>query len=318
MIRVYVSCHNYESFIEDCLASVARQTEQAFACTVVDDGSTDGSYDRAVAAVTGDGRFRIVRQENAGQLSVFNRAAEEAAPDDLVFFLDADDVWADDHLAIAAAAMRGPLAACDFGFTEKRDAKEVAPFRCGVDPAGACHVLGTTSGVTRGFFAWIGNVTSTICLRGRLLSRILPYPYPSEWRVRADDCLVLGASIANAVKGHVDAVTVLYRVHGRNNLHGSDTRGIAESPAYRVAKERFVNWLADRESLDRVPSFRLVLTELSLAREWLPYTAADFRPEWALVMPWPMFKRVQVSLAIARARLDCRRLPLRGLRGVNP
>ena len=318
MIRVYISCHNYESFIEDCLASVARQTERNFACTVVDDGSSDGSYHRAVAAVAGDGRFRIVRQQNAGQLSIFNRAAEEVEPDDLVFFLDADDAWADDHLAIVTVAMRGPLAACDFVFTEKRDVRDAAPFRCGIDPADACHVLGTTSGVTRGFYAWIGNVTSTICLRGRLLRRILPYPFAAEWKVRADDCLVLGASIANAFKGHVDAVTVLYRVHGRNNLHGSDTRGIAESPAYRVGKERFVNWLSDRESLDRVPSFRLVLTELSLARDWLPYTAADFCPEWALVMPWPMFKRVQVCLAIAWARFACRRLPPRGLRGMNP
>lgn len=315
MLKVYVSCHNYEAFIGDCLASVARQTEAAFSCTVVDDGSTDGSYDRALAAVAGDDRFRVVRQKNAGQLSVFNRAAEEAAPDDLVFFLDADDAWADDHLTIVTAAFRGPLAACDFVFTEKRNASHVAPFHCGVDPAGACHVLGTTSAVARGFYTWIGNVTSTVCLRGRLLRRILPYPYTTEWKIRADDCLVLGASIANAAKGHIDAATVLYRVHGDNNLHGSDTRGVAESPAYRVSKERFVNWLADRESLDRVPSFRTVLAELALARDWLPYSAAGISPTWALVMPWPGFKRVRVSLAILKAQFACRHLPLRGLRG---
>jgi glycosyltransferase involved in cell wall biosynthesis len=267
--------------------------------------------------VAGDQRFQVVQQNNAGQLSVFNWAAAEADPDDLVFFLDADDVWADDHLAIVSRALRGPLATCDFVFTEKWDTSCVEPFSCGVDPAKACHVLGTTSGVTRGFFAWIGNVTSTLCLRGSLLRRILPYPYAVEWKIRADDCLVLGASIANAVKGHIDAVTVLYRVHGGNNLHGSDTSGRAESPAYRVAKERFVNWLSDRESLDRAPSFRLVLSELALARDWLPYTAADFNPEWALVMPWSMFKRVQVSLAILRARWACRHRPLRGLRGTN-
>ncbi len=270
-----------------------------------------------MAVVDGDQRFQVVQQNNAGQLSIFNRAAVEADPDDLVFFLDADDVWADDHLAIVDSALRGSLAICDCVFTEKRDASHVEPFRCDVDPANACHVLGTTSGVTRGFFAWIGNVTSTLCLRGSLLRRILPYPYAVEWKIRADDCLVLGASITNAVKGHIDAVTVLYRVHGANNLHGSDTSGRTESPAYRVAKERFINWLADRESLDRVPSFQLVLTELSLARDWLPYTAADFSPEWALVMPWPMFKRLKVSLAILRAKWACRQFPLRGLRGTN-
>jgi len=317
MIRVYVSCHNYEAFIADCLASVARQTERDFLCTVVDDGSADGSLAAAQAAAAGDGRFRIIHQGNAGQLSVFNRAAEEAAPDDLVFFLDADDVWADDHLAIVSAAMQGPLAACDFVFTDKRDAEQVAPFRAGVMPAEACHVLGTTSGVARGFYTWIGNVTSTLCLRGRLLRRILPYPYPEEWRIRADDCLVLGSSVAGAIKGHVDVATVLYRTHGGNNLQGRDTRGTTESPAYRVAKERFVNWLCDRESLDRTPCFRLVLAELAAARDWLPSSAAGIFPESALVMRWPLVKRVQVCLAIVKARAACRGLPCHGLREVR-
>lgn len=316
MIRTYVSCHTYETFVADCLASVARQTERGFVCTMVDDGSTDGSFAAAHQAISDDSRFRILQQANAGQLSIFNRAAEESAPDDLVFFLDADDIWSDDHLEIVSAAMRGPLASCDFVFTEKRDAAFATPFQCGVAPPDAYHVLGTTSGVARGFYTWIGNVTSTLCLRGRLLRRILPYPYAEEWKIRADDCLVLGASVAGAVKGHIDAVTVLYRTHGGNNLQGRDTRGITETPAYRVAKERFVNWLCDRESLDRTPCFRLVLAELSRARDWLPSSAAGIFPESALVMRWPLVKRVQVCLAILRARAACRGLPCHGLRGV--
>lgn len=315
MLRIYISCHNYEAFIGECLSSVARQTVRDFQCTVVDDGSTDFSHQRALEAVGGDIRFEDVRQANAGQLSVFNKAAEECDPEDLVFFLDADDIWADDHLEIVTAAIRGPLAGCDFVFTNKRDADRAEPFREGVKPDAHCHVLGNTSGVARGFFTWIGNVTSTLCLRGRLLKRILPYPYISEWKIRADDCLVLGASIANAAKGHINAASVIYRVHGQNNLHGSDTRGTKESPAYRVAKERFVNWLADRESLDRVPTFRLVLAELALARDWLPYTAAGISAQWALVMPWPLFKRMRVSLAILQARFKCRGLETQGLRG---
>ena len=314
MLRIYVSCHNYGLFIESCLASVARQSVRDFFCTVVDDGSTDESYLRACAAIATDSRFRVLRQSNNGQLSLFNRAAEEAEPDDLVFFLDADDIWADNHLAIVSAAMHGPLSGCDFVFTEKRDVPQTFQFHALVENDASVQVLGTTSGVTRGFYAWIGNVTSTICMRGRLLSRILPYPYMTEWMVRADDCLVLGASVVNAVKGHIEAVTVQYRVHGNNNFHGKCTK---ESQSYQVGRERFVNWLSDRESLNRIPSFQIVLAELRSARQWLPYTAADFSPKWALVMPWPMIKRIEVCLAIAHARFTCRRLPVRGLRGQN-
>jgi glycosyltransferase involved in cell wall biosynthesis len=314
MLRIYVSCYQYQDFIEDCLASVARQTLADFVCTVVDDGSKDSSYACANALVAGDSRFSLIRQENAGQLSIFNRAADEAAAADLVFFLDADDIWADDHLAIVSKAMAGPLALCDFVFTGKRQSAVAMPFQSGEIVPEQCHCLGTTSGMTRGFYTWIGDVTSTICLRGHLLKRVLPYPYSTEWKIRADDCLVLGASVVGAVKGHIDALTVLYRIHERNNLYGRDTRGHHETPAYRLAKERFIHWLCARESLDRTPCFRLVLAELACAHDWLPFTPAMIFPESALVMPWSFIKRLEVMVSMLRVRisysLSSRRGPL--------
>lgn len=314
MLRIYVSCFQYQDFINDCLSSVARQTQLDFLCTVVDDGSRDQSFACARAAVGHDPRFCLVRQDNAGQLSVFNRAAAEAADDDLVFFLDADDIWADDHLAIVSQGMASQLAHCDFVFTGKREAAVVRPFLCGAVTPDRFHCLGTTSGITRAFHTWIGDVTSTICLRGHLLKRILPYPYTSEWKIRADDCLVLGASVTAAEKGYIDAVTVLYRIHGKNNLYGLDTSGTHETPAYRVAKERYLHWLCARESLDRTPCFRLVLAELARAREWLPFTPSLIFPESALVMPWPLIKRLEVMVAMIRARLACRTGPAHGHR----
>jgi hypothetical protein len=303
MLRIYVSCYQYQDFIGDCLASVARQTQSDFLCTVVDDGSTDCSSASAKAVVGGDSRFSLTRQDNAGQLSVFNRAAAEAADDDLVFFLDADDLWSDDHLTIVSEAMGGCLAHCDFVFTGKRQATVALPFRCGDVVPEQCHCLGITSGMTRAFYTWIGDVTSTICLRGHLLKRLLPYPYSSEWKIRADDCLVLGASVVGAIKGCIDAPTVMYRVHDCNNLYGLDTRGHHETSAYRLAKERFVYWLCARESLDRIPCFRLVLSELARANDWLPFTPSGIFPESTLVMPWSFIKRLEVMAAMLRAQL---------------
>lgn len=307
MLRIYVSCHNYEAFLQECLSSVARQTAGDFVCTVVDDGSTDRSFELAAAFAAADSRFRALRQENAGQLSVFNRAAAEVADDDLVFFLDADDAWADDHLAIVAACLRGRLAGCELAFVDAHAAERFEPFRYGaLSPP--CQELGTTSGVVRGFSTWIGNVTSTVCIRGKLLKRILPYPYDFEWKIRADDCLLLGASVVGIVKGYIAASTVFYRTHGRNNFVGGDTSGRNELPSYRLAKERFVNWLCDRESLDRVPSFRLVLAELARSDAWLPHSPSGIFPESALVMPWPLVKRIEVFVAMLRARTRRRRL----------
>jgi hypothetical protein len=44
----------------------------------------------------------------------------------------------------------------------------------------------------------------------------MPIPFESEWRVRADDCLVWGASIAGAHKFYTNNATTRYRVHDNN------------------------------------------------------------------------------------------------------
>lgn len=57
-------------------------------------------------------------------------------------------------------------------------------------------------------------------MRRKLLARVLPIPAVDDWRVRADDCLVFGASLAGARKYYLAEPLVRYRLHGRNQFHG--------------------------------------------------------------------------------------------------
>ncbi len=306
MKTVVVSAFNYAGFLPACLDGVLAQTEKRFTCIVIDDGSSDGTATVAEAYARRDDRIRVISKPNEGQLSVFNLAADLCGDDDQVFFLDADDVWSPRYLEAVGAAWAGPLQRCDFVFSGCR--QDGPDFDHPAIGAGSPPVdLGLSSGVTRAFLCWIGNVTSTLAMHGRLLKRILPYPFFREWRVRADDLLIMGASIAGARKGFVGPDLVYYRQHEQNNFAGKPADNGAEH-ARILGLERYVTWLCAREFLQRIPSPLLVERELENFRAWHPHNLAPCRPRSALaIQQWPWWRRFTISNRIRRGLREAAR-----------
>jgi len=84
-LAVVISCYNYESFVERAIQSVLNQSRDDCEVVVVDDGSTDGSWE--VISRSGVTAFRI---ENSGaRLACLFGLDRTQAP--FVLFLDADD-----------------------------------------------------------------------------------------------------------------------------------------------------------------------------------------------------------------------------------
>jgi hypothetical protein len=84
------------------VASVLSQTMQDLELIVVDDGSTDGTAE-ALASV-GDSRLRYVWQEQAGVAAARNAAAAVSrAP--VLAFIDSDNRWLPDHLAVLMSVL---------------------------------------------------------------------------------------------------------------------------------------------------------------------------------------------------------------------
>ena len=99
-VSVIIPVHNTERYLGEAIESVLGQTQPPAELIVVDDGSTDGSA--AVAR-----RYEAVRyvyQENAGQPAALNNGVC-AASGDFLAFLDADDVWVPDKLAVQLGAL---------------------------------------------------------------------------------------------------------------------------------------------------------------------------------------------------------------------
>ncbi len=105
-ISVIIPAYKANLTIERALASVAKQTLKPKQVIVVDDGSEDGTYEKAEAfkkRLTGV-ELKIFSQRNLGAGAARNRAISEATGDWLAF-LDADDEWLPKKLAISMEAI---------------------------------------------------------------------------------------------------------------------------------------------------------------------------------------------------------------------
>lgn len=104
-VSVIVPVHDVAAHVGAAIASLQAQAFTGFEAIVIDDGSTDGSGDLAQAAIGGDPRFRLIRQDNRG-LSAARNAGLALARGAFVAFLDGDDRFAPQFLSQMLAALR--------------------------------------------------------------------------------------------------------------------------------------------------------------------------------------------------------------------
>ena len=104
------------AYLEDCIASLAAQTERDFEVIAVDDGSRDGTRARLDAWAREDARVRVVTQPPSGIVVALERARSLARGRWLAR-MDADDVARPGRLAAQRARMESDerLAACGCG-----------------------------------------------------------------------------------------------------------------------------------------------------------------------------------------------------------
>jgi|GEM_PF-561031 len=101
-ISILIVSYNYGRFLRQCIESVLGQTcSEELEIVLVDDGSSDETAEviRAFPMV------RYVFQPHSGVAAARNRALREASGD-FIAFLDADDIWKKDKLALQLQYLR--------------------------------------------------------------------------------------------------------------------------------------------------------------------------------------------------------------------
>ena len=94
LISVIIPTYNYGNYIEETILSVLNQTYKNVEILVIDDGSTDNTWE-IVSKFKNEINF--LRQENLGQSQARNHGFDKARGS-VYALLDADDYWEPEKL----------------------------------------------------------------------------------------------------------------------------------------------------------------------------------------------------------------------------
>jgi glycosyltransferase involved in cell wall biosynthesis len=95
LVSVIIPSYNGTQYLEQAVSSVTKQTHEKLECIIVDDGSTDHTYQLCQNLIKKDSRIKYVYQKNRGPASARNRGIKKSKGD-WIQLLDADD-WLNEN-----------------------------------------------------------------------------------------------------------------------------------------------------------------------------------------------------------------------------
>jgi len=99
LVSIIIPVYNSELYLEECLDSIVHQTYRTIEIILIDDGSTDSSYEIMKSYSRRDERIVILSQSNRG-VSAARNAGLKAAKGEYVLFVDSDDTIRNDTVEV--------------------------------------------------------------------------------------------------------------------------------------------------------------------------------------------------------------------------
>lgn len=94
--KIVVPFYNADAWIQKCIESIKRQNYDNFECYLVDDASTDNSYNCALNSTAGDSRFKVFSNSPKNKKYALGNIVHsinnaKCAEEDVIILLDGDD-----------------------------------------------------------------------------------------------------------------------------------------------------------------------------------------------------------------------------------
>lgn len=115
LISIITPNYNCERFIESTIKSVLAQTYVNWEMIIVDDCSTDNSYEIALNYAKQDSRIKVFRNEINSGAAISRNFALDNAKGNYIAFLDSDDLWEPNKMEFQLNFMKKNN--CDFSFS---------------------------------------------------------------------------------------------------------------------------------------------------------------------------------------------------------
>jgi glycosyltransferase involved in cell wall biosynthesis len=270
LVSVLIVNYNYERYLPDSIDSVLRQTYRTYELIVCDDGSDDRSPQliSGYASRFPDLVFPVIKQ-NGGVASALN-AAFSASKGELISFLDADDLFAPEKLALVVKAFvanprAGLVANRMVKFADNGTISGLIPQVGRLDRGWIRDELLRTGG------HWSFAPTSGLSLRRACAKQIFPIP-EELFRSEADVFINTQAPLRWEV-AVIDEPVTYYRLHS-SNLTSSEE--ITPLYARRIISglERMCDALRETVRQQGVPPLPRIIDnpvyqEMSFIRDYL-------------------------------------------------
>lgn len=269
LVSVIINNYNYAQFLGQAIDSALNQSYQSLEVIVVDDGSTDRSYE--VISQYGD-RIYAIFQENGKQAAALNTGFA-ASKGEIILFLDADDYLLTTALEQIVTTFQPEIGKVHFRLQVVDGNNQ--PLGYFIPSIGMKLSSGEVWRNLLQTSSYVSSPMSGNAYRRKTLDPV--FPIPDEYKTTADDYLMISTPFYAGKLASIDEPIGAYRVHNSNQWALTSVSGRRFCRFVRHDLQNFV--LLQKQARNLNLEIASDLERRSLGRIWSRLASLRLEPQ---------------------------------------